>query len=106
MPVTASNNHGVAMVVAETKETVAVEETPLETATYKKTSTPCSPPSKKSNSKEKEVGAQTGATHIHQTQGQTQTQTQKKTLSLYVAATDYQEMHYKGSVLFSYLRKH
>lgn len=102
---TASNNHGVAMVVAETKEMVATEETPLETPTHQTTSTPCSPPSKKSNSKEKEVGAQTGATHIYQTQGQTQTQTQKETVSLYVAATDYKEMYYKGSLLSSYLWK-
>lgn len=72
-------NHGLAMVVAETMAPPPVAPQTVETPTTPETSKTCSPPSKKSNSKETEVEGQTWATYIYQTRGQTQTQAQKET---------------------------
>lgn len=70
--------HGVELVVAEETEMAPTRPAPpLEEATTKATWTPSSPPSKKTaNSKEAEVGAQTGATQETETGEKTQTGTQ------------------------------
>ena len=94
------------MVVAETMAPPPVAPQTVETPTTPETWTTCSPPSKKSNSKEAEVEGQTWATHIHPTRGQTQTQTQKETGTDSVEPPDSQKLLHKRHSPHGYMRTH
>lgn len=94
------------MVVAETMAPPPVAPQTVETPTTPETSKTCSPPSKKSNSKEAEVEGQTGATHIHPTQGETQTQTQKETGTDSVEPPDSQKLLNKRHSTHGNMRTH